>query len=217
MTLRLVQLRRRSLSSPAHHRIHRPPPTDADANLFNSTVPTANLRTSLSSLPVWGWRCRAKLAVRGSSTEPLIGLYEEGTHNVVDIPQCQADHPNIKAAVELLRRGVEPFIEDEGAGDLHVQIIFGDKWKHLLGERDFWEHVGGIDVSLAPSSFGQANTLRLMPCFVILQAFDALLRKLQKYVPYESAVADLYAGAGVIGLSLATTRKCRQCLDDSKP
>ncbi|KAH1077009.1 hypothetical protein GYH30_052490 [Glycine max] len=242
----------------------------------------------------WGWRCRAKLAVRGSSTEPLIGLYEEGTHNVVDIPQCQADHPNIKAAVELLRRGitelgVEPFIEDEGAGDLHVQmavttyntslptaqickngkvqvtlvwnsrnenspgsdklnalvnflwknggphsrlhlihsvwanfqtstnnIIFGDKWKHLLGERDFWEHVGGIDVSLAPSSFGQANTLRLMPCFVILQAFDALLRKLQKYVPYESAVADLYAGAGVIGLSLATTRKSIKCIEINK-
>lgn len=42
------------------------------------------------------------------------------------------------------------------------------------------------------------------------QAFDALLRKLQKYVPYGASVADLYAGAGVIGLSLAATRKCRQ-------
>lgn len=37
----------------------------------------------------WGWRCRAKLAVRGSSTNPLIGLYEEGTHNVIDIPECK--------------------------------------------------------------------------------------------------------------------------------
>lgn len=37
----------------------------------------------------WGWRCRAKLAVRGSSTNPLIGLYEEGTHNIVDIPDCK--------------------------------------------------------------------------------------------------------------------------------
>ena len=37
----------------------------------------------------YGWRCRAKLAVRGSSVNPLIGLYEEGTHNVVDIPQCK--------------------------------------------------------------------------------------------------------------------------------
>ena len=43
-----------------------------------------------------------------------------------------------------------------------------------------------------------------------VQAFDSLLRKLQKYVPYGAAVADLYAGAGVIGLSLAATRKCRQ-------
>ncbi|MED6122250.1 hypothetical protein PIB30_117324 [Stylosanthes scabra] len=84
-------------------------------------------------------------------------------------------------------------------------IIFGNRWRHLLGERDFWEHVGGIDVSLAPSSFGQANT----------RAFDVLLRKLQKYVPHGASVADLYAGAGVIGLSLAATRKCRsvKCIE----
>ncbi|XP_057437502.1 uncharacterized protein LOC130729693 isoform X2 [Lotus japonicus] len=236
---------------------------------------------------LWGWRCRAKLAVRGSSTNPLIGLYEEGTHNVIDIPECKAHHPNINATVELLRRGIteldiEPYLEDEGTGDLrYVQmavttyntslpaperykngkvqvtlvwnsrseqspgvdkmnalanflwknggprsrlhlihsvwanfqtssnnIIFGNRWRHLIGERDFWEHVGGIDVSLAPSSFGQANT----------RAFDALLRKLQKYVPHESSVADLYAGAGVIGLSLAATRKCRsiKCIEINK-
>ncbi|CAL0323267.1 unnamed protein product [Lupinus luteus] len=236
---------------------------------------------------LWGWRCRAKLAVRGSSTNPLIGLYEEGTHNIVDIPQCKAHHPNINAAVELLRQGitefnVEPYVEDEGTGDLrYVQmavttyntslpaaerykngkvqvtlvwnsrnensasseklnslanflwknggprsklhlihsvwanfqtstnnIIFGNRWRHMLGERDFWEHVGGIDVSLAPSSFGQANT----------RAFDTLLRKLHKYVPYGSSVADLYAGAGVIGLSLAAARKCRsvKCVEINK-
>ena len=87
-------------------------------------------------------------------------------------------------------------------------IIFGNRWRHLLGERDFWEHVGGIDVSLAPSSFGQANT----------RAFDVLLRKLQKYVPHRASVADLYAGAGVIGLSLAATRKCRsvKCIEINK-
>ena len=37
----------------------------------------------------WGWRCRAKLLVRGSSTNSLVGLYQEGTHNVVDIPDCK--------------------------------------------------------------------------------------------------------------------------------
>lgn len=44
----------------------------------------------------------------------------------------------------------------------------------------------------------------------LCQAFDSLLWKLHKYVPGGSSVADLYAGAGVIGLSLATSRKCRQ-------
>lgn len=219
--------------------------------------------------------------------KPLIGLYEEGTHNVVDIPHCKAHHPNINAAVELLRQGVtklniEPYDEDEGTGELrYVQmavtayntslpgperykngkvqvslvwnsrnenshnfeklnalanflwrnggpksdlrfihsvwvnfqtstnnIIFGNRWRHLLGESGFWEHVGGIDMSLSPSSFGQANT----------RAFDNLLRKLQKYVPYGASVTDLYAGAGAIGLSLAATRKCRsvKCVEVNK-
>lgn len=236
---------------------------------------------------LWEWRCRAKLAVRGSGISPFIGLYEEGTHNVVDIPQCRAHHPNINAAVELLKRGitelgVEPYDEDQGTGELrYVQmavttyntslpvseryrngkvqvtlvwnsrnensasseklnalatflwrngnsrhsfhlihsvwanfqtssnnIIFGNRWRHLLGERDFWENVGGIDVCLTPSSFGQANT----------RAFDSLLRKLQKYVPFGASVADLYAGAGVIGLSLAASRKCRsvKCIEINK-
>ncbi|KAK9117524.1 hypothetical protein Sjap_016471 [Stephania japonica] len=236
---------------------------------------------------LWGWRCRAKLAVRGSSDKPLIGLYEEGTHNVVDIPLCRAHHPNINAAVELLKQGiakldVQPYDEDSRTGELrYVQmavtlhntslpwskryisgrvqitlvwnsrsenspssdklnalaqflwrsggpssnvhlvhsvwanfqtssnnIIFGNRWRHLLGERDFWEHVGGIDVSLAPSSFGQANT----------RAFDSLLRKLQTYVPYGTSFTDLYAGAGVIGLSLAVARKCRsvKCVEINK-
>ncbi|KAM7277559.1 hypothetical protein ACFE04_004693 [Oxalis oulophora] len=236
---------------------------------------------------LWGWRCRAKLAVRGSSNNPLIGLYQEGTHNVVHIPQCKAHHPNINSAVELLRQGirelnVEPYNEDQGTGDLrYVQmavtthntslpqserykqgkvqvalvwnsrneisssseklknlakflwrnggprsdihlihsvwanfqtssdnIIFGNEWKHLLGEQDFWEHAGGIDVSLDPSSFGQANT----------RAFDSLLRKLQRYVPYGASVTDLYAGSGAIGLSLAATRKCRsvKCVEVNK-
>lgn len=50
----------------------------------------------------------------------------------------------------------------------------------------------------------------------LLQAFDILLRKLQKYVPYGASVTDLYAGAGVIGLSLAAARKCRQEMNDFK-
>ncbi|XP_031476633.1 uncharacterized protein LOC116248149 isoform X1 [Nymphaea colorata] len=242
---------------------------------------------SFDSGLLWGWRCRAKLAVRGSAKEPMVGLYEEGSHNVVDIPFCKAHHPSINAAVELLKQGialfnVQPYDEDSGTGELrYVQmavttydtsvpaserylkgkvqislvwnsrsekspgvekadalsgflwrkggqnssyhlihsvwmnfqtsstnVIFGHRWRHMIGEKDLWEHVGGIDISLAPSSFGQANT----------KAFDSLLHKLQKYVPVGENVVDLYAGAGVIGLSLAVTRNCRtvKCLEVNK-
>jgi len=80
-----------------------------------------------------------------------------------------------------------------------LQIIFGHKWRHLKGERDLWEHYGGVDISLDPCSFGQANTL----------SFNSLLHKLNKYVPRGSTVVDMYSGAGVIGLSVAASRKCR--------
>ncbi|GAB2278508.1 hypothetical protein Dimus_013188 [Dionaea muscipula] len=268
--------------------LHRPAVVDEAAEFFKNFGVSD---FTFDSCNLWGWRCRAKLAVRGSSTEPLIGLYQEGTHAVVDIPDCKAHHPNINAAGELLKKGitqlnVEPYDEDAGTGELrYVQmavttyntsipqskryehgkvqitlvwnsrsesspsfqklealanflwrnggpgcdfhlvhsvwanfqtstnnIIFGNRWKHLLGEKDFWEHIGGIDTSLDPYSFGQANT----------RAFDSLLRKLQKYVPYGSSISDLYGGAGIIGLSLAATRKCRsvKCIEinkESKP
>ncbi|KAL3372453.1 hypothetical protein AABB24_004805 [Solanum stoloniferum] len=220
------------------YNLHHPVVIDEAIGFFNKL---GIKDFSFDSCRLWGWRCRAKLAVRGSSTNPLIGLYEEGTHNVVDIPDCKSHHPNINAAVQLLKKGiielnVEPYDEDQGTGDLrYVQmavtthdtslpiperykngkvqvslvwnsrsensantgklnalanflwgnggpkrkvhlihsvwanfqtssnnIIFGNRWRHLLGERDFWEHIGGIDVSLVPSSFGQANTRELV-------------------------------------------------------
>ncbi|CAN6464832.1 unnamed protein product [Victoria cruziana] len=261
------------------------PPLLSEAKEFFNRHGVSDL--SFDSGLLWGWRCRAKLAVRGSAKEPVIGLYEEGTHNVVGIPFCRAHHPSINAAVELLKQGialfnVQPYDEDSGTGELrYVQmavttydtslpaserylkgkvqislvwnsrsekspgvekadalsgflwrrggqsssyhlihsvwinfqtsstnVIFGNKWRHIIGERDLWERVGGIDISLAPSSFGQANT----------KAFDSLLHKMQRYVPFGENVVDLYAGAGVIGLSLAVTRKCRsvKCLEVNK-
>ncbi|BBH00522.1 S-adenosyl-L-methionine-dependent methyltransferases superfamily protein [Prunus dulcis] len=220
--------------------LHRPVIVD-EATEFFKAVGVSDF--TFDSCKLWGWRCRAKLAVRGSSENPLIGLYQEGTHNVVDIPQCKAHHPSINAAVGLLKQGItelsiEPYDEDEGTGDLrYVQvalvwnsrnenspnseklnalanfiwrnggtrskvnlvhsvwanfqtstnnIIFGNRWRHLLGERDFWEHVGGIDISLAPSSFGQANTRFVLYItwsnVTASQAFDTLLRKLQRCI-----------------------------------
>ena len=39
--------------------------------------------------PVHGWRCRARLAVRGKPGSPVIGLFKRGTHETVPIPECR--------------------------------------------------------------------------------------------------------------------------------
>ncbi|KAF3337167.1 RNA methyltransferase [Carex littledalei] len=243
---------------------------------------------SFHSEKLWEWRCRAKLAVRGTPNEPLVGLYEEGTHNVVDIPLCKERYFFILLLIQfinllgIVELNIRPYDEDSDIGEVrYVQMavtthntslplaerysqgkvqltlvwnsqdeqspnskklselsnflwknggprcgmhlihsiwvnfqtsntntIFGNKWSHLEGERDFWEHLGGIDTTIDPASFGQANT----------QAFNSLLRKVQNYVPKGSSVVDLYSGSGVIGLSVAAARKCRsvKCVEINK-
>ncbi len=52
---------------------------------------------------VIGWRYRAKLAVRSQSDDAQIGLYEAGTHHVVNIPLCRVHHPHINQAVEHIK------------------------------------------------------------------------------------------------------------------
>lgn len=75
-----------------------------------------------------GWRCRAKLVVRGTNEEPLIGLYKVGSHEVVDIPDCCAHHPLINQAIAHLREWIRlykivPYDERTGKGTLrYVQF-----------------------------------------------------------------------------------------------
>jgi len=69
------------------------------------------------------WRTRAKLAVRGSSAKPLIGLYKEGTHAIVDISQCSAHHPKINEGIALVKEWmrkerIEPYDESAHQGTL---------------------------------------------------------------------------------------------------
>ena len=75
-----------------------------------------------------GWRCRAKLAVRGTSEAPIIGLYQRGTHHPIAIPHCLVHHPSINQAVALLcrfiqREGIQPYDETTHQGELrYVQL-----------------------------------------------------------------------------------------------
>lgn len=75
-----------------------------------------------------GWRCRAKLAVRGTPEFPLVGLYQKGTHTPIDIPLCRVHHPAINRAADVLRRfiqkeGIQPYNEQTHQGELrYIQL-----------------------------------------------------------------------------------------------
>ena len=90
------------------------------------------------------WRCRAKLPIRGTKEEPLIGLFQEGSHQVVEIPNCKVHHPLINQAVHLLKQWIithqiVPYEEKTGKGILrYVQFAVDRENKkiQLLVEND---------------------------------------------------------------------------------
>lgn len=70
-----------------------------------------------------GWRARAKLVVRGTASQPIIGLYKGGTHEAIDIPFCQVQYTAINQAASLISEWIKeneipPYIELTGKGTL---------------------------------------------------------------------------------------------------
>lgn len=78
---------------------------------------------------IHGWRIRSKLAIRGSSSNPQIGLFKEGSHEIIDIPNCSMHHPKINEASQVLREWIKendirPYNESKGTGDLrYAQFV----------------------------------------------------------------------------------------------
>jgi len=77
----------------------------------------------------FGYRHRARLAVRGRAASPKIGIFQEGSHRVVDIPHCLVHHPlvNEVAAITkaaLRRTGVSPYADRAHRGMLrYLQVV----------------------------------------------------------------------------------------------
>ena len=83
----------------------------------------------LHSTPGQGHRHRARLAVRGRARSPKIGLFQSGSHRIVDTPNCAVHHPRINETAKLLRQairqtGVAPYADQPHRGQLrYVQIV----------------------------------------------------------------------------------------------
>jgi 23S rRNA (uracil1939-C5)-methyltransferase len=56
--------------------------------------------------PAAGFRHRARLAIRGRMGSPKVGLFELGTHRVVQIPNCIVHHPLINRVAGVVRRAL---------------------------------------------------------------------------------------------------------------
>src|SRR6185369_13575764 len=56
--------------------------------------------------PAAGHRHRARLAVRGRAASPKIGIFQEETHRIADVPRCVIHHPLVNAAAAAVKRAV---------------------------------------------------------------------------------------------------------------
>src|SRR5215475_12388071 len=56
--------------------------------------------------PPTGYRHRARLAVRGRATTPKIGIFQEGSHRITDVPRCVVHHPLVNATAAAVKTAV---------------------------------------------------------------------------------------------------------------
>ncbi len=75
-----------------------------------------------------GFRLRARLMVRGRAASPKVGLFQEGSHRIADIPRCRIHHPLINEVADALRgairaTGVAPYAERPHRGDLRAAQV----------------------------------------------------------------------------------------------
>jgi tRNA/tmRNA/rRNA uracil-C5-methylase (TrmA/RlmC/RlmD family) len=94
---------------------HRPPcPGCPRFGEHGIAVPAADALASLAraaGLPLpapvegtpFGYRVRARLAVRGRAASPKLGLFQEGSHRIADIPRCPIHHPLVNEVADAVK------------------------------------------------------------------------------------------------------------------
>jgi tRNA/tmRNA/rRNA uracil-C5-methylase (TrmA/RlmC/RlmD family) len=85
-------------------------------------LPVATLRAG-------GHRHRARLMIRGRASSPKLGLFQEGTHRIADIPTCRVHHPIVNEVAAAARRairasGAQPYADRPQFGLLRaLQVV----------------------------------------------------------------------------------------------
>lgn len=135
----------RSVRGPGAHGLrpcpHRPPcpgcPRYGEAGLAPAALETLAELARASGLPppvveegaAEGFRLRARLMLRGRAGAPKLGLFEAGSHRVVDVPQCRVHHPRLNQVAAAVKRTLRaqrtpPYADRPHAGLVRaIQIV----------------------------------------------------------------------------------------------
>ncbi len=82
-----------------------------------------------ASVEAAGYRQRARLAVRGRAGAPKLGIFQAGSHRIVDIPRCLVQHPRINEVAAALKHalrvtGIEPYADAPHRGLIrYAQLV----------------------------------------------------------------------------------------------
>ena len=146
-------------------------------------------------------------AIRTTGVRPYVERAHAGTLRAVQIVVERASR---SAQVVLVANatafdGLDPLAErlaerlGASLGSLwwngqpaRTNTILGPHWRRWSGPEAVRESIGGVDVFFPPDAFGQSH----------LDLADALVRRVRDEVPDGARVAELYCGAGPIGLGL---------------
>lgn len=88
----------------------------------------ADLREVVEGEPL-GYRHRARLMVRGRVGTPKVGIFQAGTHRIVDTPHCAVHHPLINRVAAALKQamratGSEPYADRPHRGQIRaLQVV----------------------------------------------------------------------------------------------
>ncbi len=92
----------------------------------------------VGSRDLFGYRNVAKLAVRPARGGGLrAGVYEPGTHRLVEASRCEVQHPAISEAIEATleeasRLGLSAYDERAGTGDLRYVVARWSAWSRRV-------------------------------------------------------------------------------------
>ena len=161
-------------------------------------------RPRVHRAPGLAHRHRARLAVRGRARSPKIGLFQAGSHRIVDTPRCLVHHPLINEAAARLKEavresGVAPYADRPHTGLLrYAQFVVERSTERvqvvLVGRESEIDSLGRL-----PEIFASKMGDRLQGLFFSAQTerSNAILGPTVEHLSGESAVRESLGGVEV--------------------